>query len=70
MDNYLVSKFNMNMNNIVPTYFQYKIVPNYSRYFRFLFVKPFPFIITLDQKDRDNSMFVRGLERVQITPTN
>lgn len=53
-----------------PSYAEYKVVPGYSQYFKLLFTQPFPFIITVDYRDEDKVFAIRGISRIQITPTS
>ena len=48
----------------------YKNIPGVKKFFRFVFSKPFPFILTIDEAEKDGKITIRGLERIQVLSTS
>jgi len=67
IQDYVKAKFNMEAK---PKYFEVKNIPNESAFYKFIFDAPFPFELSLEEKLVDHSLAVRGMERVQISPSN
>lgn len=52
-----------------PSFADLKVVPGYSRYYRLLYTAPFPFVLFIEGRE-SQTFTVRGIERIQITPTS
>lgn len=59
---YVESKLHLPLE---PENFAYKYVTGLDRTFRFFFRTPFPFQLTVEQKESDGKLTVRGLEKIQ-----